>query len=30
MKRYKLLKDLPFAEEGAIFREWTGERIPIT
>lgn len=26
MKRYKLLKDLPFAEEGAIFREWTGER----
>lgn len=25
-KRYKLLKDLPFAEEGAIFREWTGER----
>ena len=26
MKKYKLLKDLPFAEEGAIFREWTGER----
>ena len=26
MKKYKLLKDLPFVEEGAIFREWTGER----
>ena len=26
MRKYKLLKDLPFAEEGAIFREWTGER----
>ena len=25
-KKYRLLKDLPFAEEGAIFREWTGER----
>lgn len=26
MKRYKLLKDLPFAKAGAIFQEWTGER----
>lgn len=26
MKRYKLLKDLPFAQAGAIFKEWTGER----
>lgn len=26
MKRYKLLKDLPFAKAGAIFKEWTGER----
>lgn len=26
MKRYKLLKDLPFVKAGAIFREWTGER----
>ncbi len=25
-KKYRLLKDLPFAEEGSIFREWTGER----
>ena len=25
-KKYRLLKDLPFAKEGAIFREWTGER----
>lgn len=26
MKRYRLLKDLPFAKAGAIFKEWTGER----
>ena len=26
MKRYKLLKDLPFAQAGAIFKEWTGKR----
>ena len=26
MKRYKLLKDLPFAKAGVIFKEWTGER----
>lgn len=26
MKQYKLLKDLPFAKAGAIFKEWTGER----
>ena len=26
MKRYKLLKDLPFVKAGAIFKEWTGER----
>ena len=26
MKRYELLKDLPFAKAGAIFKEWTGER----
>lgn len=26
MKRYKLLKDLPFAKAGAIFEEWTGKR----
>ena len=25
-KKYRLLRDLPFAEEGSIFREWTGER----
>lgn len=25
-KKYRLLKDLPFAKAGAIFREWTGER----
>lgn len=25
-KKYRLLKDLPFVEEGTIFREWTGER----
>lgn len=26
MKRYRLLKDLPFAKAGEIFKEWTGER----
>ncbi len=26
MKKYKLLKDSPFAKEGVIFQEWTGER----
>lgn len=26
MKRYKLLKDLPFAKAGEVFNEWTGER----
>lgn len=26
MKRYRLLKDLPFAKAGAIFKEWTRER----
>lgn len=25
-KKYRLLKDLPFAKAGAIFEEWTGER----
>lgn len=25
-KKYRLLKDLPFAKAGAIFKEWTGER----
>lgn len=26
MKRYKLLKDLPFVKAGAIFQEWTAKR----
>jgi hypothetical protein len=26
MKRYKLLKNLPFAKAGAIFKQWTRER----
>lgn len=26
MKRYKLLKELPFAKAGEIFNEWAGER----
>ena len=25
-KKYRLLKDLPFAKAGDIFKEWTGER----
>lgn len=25
-KKYRLLKDLPFAKSGEIFKEWTGER----
>ena len=26
VKKYRLLKDSPFAKEGVIFQEWTGER----